>query len=48
MYLIKLFHQHYAVASVSWIEKKVAATLFATPPNSTYEEALESFEKVCV
>jgi hypothetical protein len=28
---------------LSWIERKVAATLFATPPTATIEEALEHF-----
>lgn len=35
----------FAVASVSWIEKKLAQTLFAKPPHSTYEEALQHFLK---
>ena len=34
------------VAGVSWLEKKAAAALFGSPPESTYEEALESFMKV--
>lgn len=29
------------VAALSWIEKKAAAALFATPPESSYEEALQ-------
>jgi tetratricopeptide (TPR) repeat protein len=33
----------YEVASISWIERKLAATLFATPPESSYEEALRYF-----
>mmetsp|Transcript_14925 Transcript_14925/g.20858 ORF Transcript_14925/g.20858 Transcript_14925/m.20858 type:complete len:235 (-) Transcript_14925:38-742(-) len=33
------------VASVSWIERKIAATLFGTPPESSYEEALTYFLK---
>ena len=40
MYLYK------QVASLSWLERKAAGALFATPPTSTYEEALESFKKV--
>lgn len=28
---------------LTWIERKVASTLFATPPTSTVEDALESF-----
>lgn len=31
---------------MSWLEKKAAATLFATPPSSTFTEALEDFLKV--
>lgn len=33
----------YDVAELKWYERKVAATLFAEPPNATYEEALEHF-----
>ncbi|XP_074845790.1 regulator of microtubule dynamics protein 2 [Carettochelys insculpta] len=36
----------YSVAQLSWIEKKVAATLFGTPPTSTVQEALQNFLKV--
>ncbi|XP_009080898.1 PREDICTED: regulator of microtubule dynamics protein 2, partial [Acanthisitta chloris] len=35
----------YSVAQLSWIEKKVAAALFETPPTSTVEEALQNFLK---
>ena len=28
---------------LTWIERKLAATLFATPPSSTVEDALRSF-----
>lgn len=31
---------------MSWLEKKVAAALFGTPPTSTVEEALQNFLKV--
>ncbi len=33
----------YAVAGISWLERKLAATFFATPPESSYEEALKYF-----
>ncbi|NXA61855.1 RMD2 protein, partial [Mohoua ochrocephala] len=35
----------YSVCVLSWIEKKVAAALFGTPPTSTVEEALQNFLK---
>lgn len=33
----------FQVASVGWIQRKAAAALFASPPESTYEQALEHF-----
>lgn len=33
------------VASVGWMERKVAQVVFATPPESSYDEALEYFLK---
>lgn len=33
----------YEVAQLSWLERKVAAALFAEVPSSTFEEALEHF-----
>ncbi|XP_062503015.1 regulator of microtubule dynamics protein 1-like [Corticium candelabrum] len=35
----------FEVASLSWWEKKGAAALYATPPESTYEQSLEAFLK---
>lgn len=34
------------VSKLSWIEKKMAATLFGKIPSSTVEEALQNFLKV--
>lgn len=34
------------MAGLSWLEKKAAAALYTTPPNSTYMEALEDFMRV--
>lgn len=33
----------YEVAELSWLERKMAATLFADPPHSTMEEARDHF-----
>ncbi|XP_003738987.1 regulator of microtubule dynamics protein 1 [Galendromus occidentalis] len=33
----------FQVASVGWIQRKAAAALFASPPESSYEQALEHF-----
>ena len=35
----------FEVAGISWLEKKAAAALFATPPESTYHDALQCFMK---
>ena len=35
----------FEVAGLSWLEKKAAAALFATPPEATYEQALNYFMK---
>ncbi|KAG5672011.1 hypothetical protein PVAND_002174 [Polypedilum vanderplanki] len=36
---------YFGLASLSWYEKKIVSTLFAKPPDATYEEALEHFLK---
>ena len=35
------------VSKLSWIERKMAATLFGSIPSSTVQEALQNFLKVC-
>lgn len=37
---------YFQVSKLSWIEKKMAATLFGKIPSSTVEEALQNFLKV--
>ena len=34
------------VYGLSWVEKRVASSLFGAPPSATVDEALESFLKV--
>ncbi|RWS25240.1 regulator of microtubule dynamics protein 2-like protein [Leptotrombidium deliense] len=33
------------VAKLSWVERKLAATLFDTPPEATYEDAIKQFKE---
>jgi tetratricopeptide (TPR) repeat protein len=35
----------YEVAGLTWVEKKIAATFFDAPPESTYDDALEALMK---
>jgi hypothetical protein len=35
---------HWEVASLSWAMRKIAAAVFASPPNATYDEALAHFQ----
>ncbi len=35
----------YGLADLPWYQRKVVSTIFAAPPNGTYEEALEHFLK---
>jgi tetratricopeptide (TPR) repeat protein len=35
----------YGFAHLSWYQRKLVSTIFAAPPNGTYEEALEHFLK---
>ncbi|XP_066480275.1 regulator of microtubule dynamics protein 1 isoform X2 [Tiliqua scincoides] len=35
----------YTFAEMPWYQRKIAAVIFATPPSSTYEEALRYFQK---
>lgn len=35
----------YGIADMPWYQRKIAKTLFAEPPTSTYEEALSYFLK---
>eukprot|EP00759_Apiculatamorpha_spiralis_P042993 PhF_6_TR40698/c1_g2_i2/m.61181 len=39
---------HYHVANISWMERKVASTLFATPPTAKFEDAAKHLEKAHV
>lgn len=34
---------HFNIANIAWYERKAASILFASPPQSTFEEALDNF-----
>ena len=36
---------HYELANLSWVERKVAGLVYSTPPEGTFEEAAEYFNK---
>lgn len=36
----------FSVANLSWIERKMASTFFATPPEATYDDAIRDFTAV--
>ncbi|XP_055837209.1 regulator of microtubule dynamics protein 1-like isoform X2 [Episyrphus balteatus] len=35
----------YGLAELSWIQRKLVSTIFASPPTGSFEKALENFEK---
>ncbi|XP_055921468.1 regulator of microtubule dynamics protein 1-like isoform X2 [Eupeodes corollae] len=35
----------YGLAELSWIQRKLVSTIFASPPTGSFEKALESFQK---
>jgi len=35
---------HFALADLSWVERKVASIIYATPPEASFEEAAEYFQ----
>ena len=36
---------HYNVANLSWIERNIASLVYATPPNGSFEEAIDYFKR---
>jgi len=36
---------HFALSELSWFERQVAGMIYATPPEASFEEALEFFKK---
>lgn len=40
-----LGHFYFGITDLPWYQKKIVSAIFAAPPTTTYEEALECFEK---
>jgi len=36
---------HFTLADLSWVERKIASLIYATPPEASFEEAAEYFQK---
>ena len=36
---------HYTLADLSWVERKIAGLIYATPPEASFEEAAEFFQQ---
>jgi tetratricopeptide (TPR) repeat protein len=36
---------HFALADLSWVERKIASIIYATPPAASFEKAVEFFSK---
>lgn len=36
---------HFALADLSWVERKIASVIYATPPVASFEKAVEFFSK---
>ena len=37
------FCRHYSISDIPWYQRKAASVLFATPPESSFEESLKLF-----